>query len=44
MSTHLSQETYARSIEVCEKLSLEHDYPNFESKNSHMNENEILHL
>ena len=32
MATHLSQETYARSIEVFEKWSLEHDYPNFRVK------------
>ena len=29
MSTHLSQETYSRSIEVYKQLSLEHNYPNF---------------
>ena len=44
MSTHSSQETYARSIEVCDKWSLEHDYPHFYSNNSHMDENVILQL
>ena len=38
MSTNVQRDTYARSIYVNEKLSIEHDYPHFYSDQMHMHE------
>ena len=38
MSANIERDTYARSILVNEKLSIEHDYPHFYSDQLHMHE------
>ena len=38
MSTNVQRDTYARSIKVNEKLSIEHDYPHFNTDQMHMHE------
>ena len=38
MSSNVQRGTYARSIEVNEKLSIEHYYPHFYSDKMHMHE------
>ena len=38
MSTNVQRDTYAWSIYVKEKLSIEHDYPHFYSDQMHMHE------
>ena len=38
MSTNVQRDTYARSISVNEKLTIEHNYPHFNSDQMHMHE------